>query len=326
VRASVPAFTLATALALAAAPALAQQQQPQPQPPDGASDATRDQAREHFQRGVALINQARWQDAIVELEAARELRATPSVLFNLGLAQRAVGRNREASQSFRQFLEMTGAGGNAELRARAEDYIRDLNASMALLELRLDPTDAQVRVDGAELSERSRSVPIDPGRHVVTVQSPGYSTETRTVDLERSGTAVLSVRLLPLGMSAQLHVESNVHEAAIRVDDQLVGNGTADENVRPGHHTIEVRARGYSVFRRDYEAVINTHTNVRATLMDQRGVTSSPGFWVGTTLGTAAVAAGLTILGIVLFSTHDAPYRGSWGLVTDALTARGGQR
>src|SRR6478752_2685514 len=82
---------------------------------DASADATtRERAREHFARGVQLIQEARWLDAIGELETARDLRVTPPVLYNLGLAQRAVGRNREAVTSFRGFLNLAGSNRNPD--------------------------------------------------------------------------------------------------------------------------------------------------------------------------------------------------------------------
>jgi hypothetical protein len=60
------------------------------------NDPVREAARLHFQRGVGYIEQERWADAILELQRARDLRVTPAVLYNLGLAYRAVGRNRDA--------------------------------------------------------------------------------------------------------------------------------------------------------------------------------------------------------------------------------------
>ncbi|HQK20589.1 MAG TPA: tetratricopeptide repeat protein, partial [Polyangiaceae bacterium] len=63
-------------------------------------------ARSHFERGVALLDDSQFAQALVELEKSRSIRETAPVLFNLGLAYRGVGRYLEALDCFRQFLEV----------------------------------------------------------------------------------------------------------------------------------------------------------------------------------------------------------------------------
>jgi hypothetical protein len=282
------------------------------------TDAQREEARQHFTRGVEFINQSRWQDAIVELQAARDIRATPSVLFNLGLAQRAVGQNREAVRSFRQYLDMPNATPNPELRARAEEYLHELTSGVSSIELRIEPANAQVRVDGDLVAAGTHTVQVDPGRRVITVEAQGYATETRTIDVGRGATAILSMRLQSVNGGARLRVTSNVREAEIRVDGHVLGTGVVDEAVAPGPHTIDVRAQGYSRFRREFVATAGAQTNVSANLAASHTVFESPWFWVG----TGVVVAAAVVLGVLALSTWDQPYEGSWGVV-DGITARG---
>ncbi len=310
---------------LVAAPSIASAQGASP-PPSSASptvapapenDTSRERAREHFQRGVQLIQDARWLDAIAELEAARDLRVTPPVLYNLGLAQRAVGRNREAVRSFRAFLELAGPSRNPDLARQAEAYVRDLAAALGRLELRIEPDSATLEVDGRAIERSGTHLEVDPGRRVIVARAEGFATETRAVDVLRGGTTVVVVRMVPTAIAARLHVAANVPSALIRIDGHDVGFGTADENLRPGHHVIEVRAPRHTTFQREYDAFEGTDTTIRAVLQDQRTVFEHPLFWVGT--GVVAVAAVVTA--VVLLSGTDDPYRGSWGLVTNAITA-----
>ena len=79
---SVARRTVALA-ALLLAPAVARGQGA---PHDGDA-ASRSEARAHFLRGVAHIAEARWADAVDELQRAQALRPTPAVMYNLGLAR-----------------------------------------------------------------------------------------------------------------------------------------------------------------------------------------------------------------------------------------------
>ncbi len=287
-------------------------------PPTEAADATtRERAREHFARGVQLIQEARWLDAIGELETARDLRVTPPVLYNLGLAQRAVGRNREAVASFRGFLTLGGNARSPDLARQAETYIAELSGAIGRLELRVEPAQATISVDGRPATAEGSHIEVDPGRHVVIARADGYETETRAIDVVRGGTAVVVMRMVQNGAAAHLRVESNIDSALIRIDGHDVGFGAADENLREGHHVIEVSAPRHASFRREYDAFAGTRTTLRAVLADQRTVFERPVFWIvtGVVVAGAAVTAGILLSGV------DPPYRGSWGLVTEAITA-----
>ena len=281
------------------------------------TDTSREQAREHFTRGVQLIQESRWLDAISELEAARDIRVTPPVLYNLGLAQRAVGRNREAVISFRGFLELSGPSRNPDLGRQAETYVTELARAVGTLELRIEPAVPSIDLDGHEVPLHGGHIEVDPGRHTVTAHADGFAAETRALDVPRGGTAVVVIHLVPTAIAAHLRVDSNVTSALIRIDDHDVGFGGADENVRPGHHVIEVRARGYTTFRRDFDAFAGTQTSLHAVLEDQRTVFERPAFWIV----TGIVLAGAAATAVYFLTTPQDPYRGSWGLVTNAITA-----
>ncbi len=303
------ACTALTALSASTVSRTAFAQSPTPPPPD--DGVRREEARVRFQRGVELIQQARWLDAIGELEAARQLRATPPVLFNLGLAQRAVGRNREATRSFSQFLDLAGPNAPADLATQARGYIRDLAGSVARLELRVEPANATTRVDGEIVQANGSPLTLDPGRHVIVVDAERHGSETRSIEARAGGTTLLAVRLIPRGTpTAFVQIEATVPEAAIRIDDRFVGNGRAEETLPAGRHVIVVVARGYGTFRRDLDALPGTRTNIRAALDDQRSIVASPWFW----LVTGALVAGGAITAGILLSRPDDPYRGSWGL------------
>ncbi len=287
------------------------------------AQSTADDGRARFAQGVALIQQGRWVDAIAELEAARAVRATPPVLYNLGLAYRAVGRVRDATAAFQELTRTAGATLTADRRSEIDGYLRELATAAGRIEVAATPADATVRIDDATLSGGSHSTDVDPGRHTVTVSANGFATSQRSVEVRRGGTVMLEVRLEREQRSGRLLVESNVADAVIRIDGRDVGNERADETVAAGAHVVEVRASGRVTFRRELTVEAGGFTRIRATLAATRGgatggggVLASPVFWA--VIGTAAagaLAAGL----IVGLSGPEAPYRGSWDQVGMAI-------
>ncbi len=282
-------------------------------------DPQRELAREHFQRGLSAITEERWADAITELEQSRQIRVTASVVYNLGLAYRAVGRAREAINAWREFIRLAVEPSNAALVARADAYIREMSARLSRLEIRVEPPNATVLVDGADVSAQAPSLVIDAGRHLVAAQAEGYTPETRTVDAPAGGAAPVVIRLVPVAMASHVRVESNLPNALVRLDGEAVGFGTAEETVRPGSHTLEVSAENFSTFRRTFTAVVGENLTVRAVLSDRRTILSSPWFWTG--VGAAVVGA--VVASIFLLSSTADPYAGTWGTVSDAITLGG---
>lgn len=153
------------------------------------------EARAHFERGLSLVQQARWADAVGELEAARAIRAVPAVLFNLGVAHRALGHNLRAIESFRAYLASVPAGGVSNREAEVQTYINDLTAGLARLRFDVQPANATITLDGEGLSPGTREREVDPGTHVVTLSAPRFRSRQQTVQLAAGGESTVRATL-----------------------------------------------------------------------------------------------------------------------------------
>lgn len=260
-----------------------------PQPP--VEDPTRAQARQRFQRGVELIRGGQWFEAIAELEAARDLRPTPPVYYNLALAQRAVGRYRGAAESLRAFLRTVSAAADPALISQAEQLLQDSSTAVCRLEVTADPITARVRVDGREVNLAEGAVVLDPGEHVLTAVADGYANAERRVTLRRGSNSVASLVLVRTNELSFLRVESAVPEALVRIDGREIGHGTVDEIVRAGRHTVDVLGPHHHPFTREIQSFVGQRQTIRASLRDRRTVFDSPWFWVATGV---VIAAGVT--------------------------------
>ncbi len=286
--------------------------------PQPEADTAREAARAHFQRGVGYIEAERWADAITELRAAQEIRVTASVMYNLGLAYRAVGRNRDAMGAFREFTRLSGAATNPEIAARVDAYMTELGAGLGRMVLEVEPPSARVMMDGAA-ARANESVEVDPGRHVVIAEAEGFASETRTVEVARGASTRVVLRMVPAVLSSRVTVRAEPSGATVRIDGQTVGFGTVEETVRAGTHSLDVSAPGYAPLRRSFEALAGQNQTIRATLNSNRGVAESPWFWIG----VSAVAAGAGVAAWFLLQDLAPPYQGTLGTVTDAVHVGG---
>ncbi|MAQ16032.1 MAG: hypothetical protein CMN30_14740 [Sandaracinus sp.] len=166
-----PAFLLCLALAVGA---VAQTATAHAQ----SADANREQARAAFQRGQQAADGGRWADALREFEQAYMMSGVPTALFNAGMALRALGRHREARDTFQRILDSHPDSPAAEQSRAMRD---EEGARVAVLELAgLDPnTPVEIRLDGRRIDvpvETVTELEVDPGQHGVSAEREGYRT------------------------------------------------------------------------------------------------------------------------------------------------------
>ncbi|MBL8684027.1 MAG: PEGA domain-containing protein [Myxococcales bacterium] len=277
----------------------------------GGDEERRAAARQRFLRGVELIRAGQWSEAIAELEAARDLRATPPVHYNLALAQRAVGRYRASVASLRAFLRTVSSTADPALISQAEQLLQDSSSAVCRLEVSVEPITARVRIDGAPIELGAGAIELDPGEHTVTAVADGFANGERRVRLSRGSNSVASLTLVRTNELSYLRVESNVTESLIRIDGREVGHGTIDEIVRAGRHTVDVLGPHHRPFTREIQSFVGQRQVIRASLADRRTIFDSPWFYVVTGV---VVAAGVTTA-IILWPAPP-PLRGTLGDAT----------
>src|SRR5687768_2070725 len=84
----------------------------------------RDEARAHFQSGLALADTGRFEEAVIEFESAYALSPQPAVLFNVAIAYANARRPAKALSHLRKYLAT--AGPSADQRR-----VRDAEARVA---------------------------------------------------------------------------------------------------------------------------------------------------------------------------------------------------
>lgn len=171
----------------------------------GSDPGSLQSARQLFIDGSADVEAGRWADAIESFERAYALSCAPSALYNLAMAQRALGRHRAARDSFDRLLRdhpnLTG-----ELQTNTVNYRREEAARVAVLELAGFDADTrpEISFDGepvADSGQRPLQIETDAGSHSLVLQIPDYRPflwEGRLRDGQRE-TVNVSFQPLPIG-------------------------------------------------------------------------------------------------------------------------------
>jgi serine/threonine protein kinase len=109
------------------------------------------------------------------------------------------------------------------------------------------PQGASFQVDGK--SDPSWVTPfnvsgLSPGKHIVSVNKSGYSSDIRSVDVVAGSKASLAIHLAPV--NALVVVNSTPPGAEITIDGRSTGRVTpAQFAVEKGSHTVQLRKQGY---------------------------------------------------------------------------------
>jgi hypothetical protein len=130
-------------------------------------------ARQEFMAGVEGARTGAWQAAFEHFQRSYALYPHPETLFNMAGAERRLGQLVAAAESYRSYLRLPEAQTTPDNRVYAEQALAELSTAMAHVELRVAGVTSTDRValDGVPLNRAALSaeLPVDPGKHVVTV-------------------------------------------------------------------------------------------------------------------------------------------------------------
>jgi hypothetical protein len=255
------------------------------------------EARTHFQTGVGHYQAGRYTEAIAEFQTAHRLYASPVILFNLAQAYRSDGQLSNAIATFRRYLEENPRLTPTQ-REDVEGVIREIDATRAVLSFEVEPSGAEVTLDGRVLgtSPLPRGVEVLPGPHEVAVSLAFHEPVTQTINVHAHERRLFQTTLHPVELNARLVVNALPADAEITLDGTPVGRGTFDQRVRPGTHQLTFAAQGYQPRSESVRVGVLSEETVRVTLDPRsRSVFTRWYFWAAVG-GAIAVGATLAVV------------------------------
>jgi tetratricopeptide (TPR) repeat protein len=193
-----------TVLSLVAAPVAPAQRRPRPQAAQTSEaspqpDAT-ERARQLFEQGLASMERERWDEARLLFEEAWSLAPRPSILVNLGTAQRQSGRLVEARESYRTFLERFATH---ELAAQTQRSLLEVETLMPQLTIHVEGLEEGDEVFLDEVPVEALDVPFaaNPGLRQVSLWRGGRSLQSVRVRVELEGDEEVFLRAVDIAPS-----------------------------------------------------------------------------------------------------------------------------
>jgi hypothetical protein len=166
--------------------------------PQADASAPTERARQLFERGIASLAEQRWDEARVLFEEAWALSPRPSILVNLGTAQRQSGRLVEARESYRTFLERFATH---ELAAATRTSLAEVDALIPHLTIHVEGLREgdEVFLDDQRVTTLARSFPANPGLRQVSLWRGGRVLQSVRVRVELEGNEEVFLRAIDLG-------------------------------------------------------------------------------------------------------------------------------
>ena len=173
-----------------------------------------DEARRHFQQGVALYQRGDYHAALAEFSASYDREPAAPILFNIGLTQRALFRYLEAIDSLSRYLAAEKATGPKQRDATR--MVAEMRALLGPLTVVVTPPGASVSIDdvgrGAAPIE---ALQLAAGDRVVEIAADGYRTERKRITVAAGVPQTITVELAPQPHVGTLRIVSSPAHATI---------------------------------------------------------------------------------------------------------------
>lgn len=207
------------------------------------SEEQKEQARWHFEKGLALEEQQAWAAATAEFNISRKLYPTRNATFLAARCLQRLQRYDEALELYEAFLrEFPNAP--PEDKAAAQTSVDDLRGLVGTLDITGAKPGAAIVVDGVD---RGDYPPVNPirvgaGIHTVRILKEGYAPFETRVEVAGGRTEPVPVKLLAVADSGRLKItEQSGLRLDVLVDGDVVGQ-TPWEGSRPaGQYVVMLR-------------------------------------------------------------------------------------
>jgi tetratricopeptide (TPR) repeat protein len=168
--------------------------------------------------GTAAYGRGDYAAALDKFTAAYKIFPSPKLWFNIGQANRDLGRPVEAVAAFDRFLDDAG-NAPPETLAEARRSAAELKTKLGQIKVTLANDGAEITVDGKPVGSAplGQMIWTTPGRHQVAVQQQGFSPAIEDVVVAAGKVAAIDIALRPI----------DLRPANATAGGALVGGGAA---------------------------------------------------------------------------------------------------
>ena len=162
------------------------------------TDAQMETARAHFERGVELVGQEKWEEALVEFTASVDAMPTAPGLLNVGLCQRRLERNLDAQRTFERFMSEFGSTAEEVDRQDVQTQLGELRGELGRILVEVD-AGAELTVDErpAGTAPLADAIFVEPGEHLVVARLAGCEPVSERVAVAAGEEATVRLELAP---------------------------------------------------------------------------------------------------------------------------------
>jgi hypothetical protein len=171
-----------------------------PTPAEAPSPNADEQASKWLKVGNAAFKAGDFAGAEKAYREAFAVKKGYDIAGDLGTAELAQGKLREAAQHFAYTLRLFPITGETAVREQMQKAYDQCRQAVGAVRVKLDVKGAQVLVDGALVGEAPLldEVFVDPGEHVMEARLEGYTGASQRVAVEKGGRGEVTLVLTPI--------------------------------------------------------------------------------------------------------------------------------
>lgn len=236
---------------------------------EAAENANEEQARAHYQQGVAYSERGELDLALQAFERAYSAVPRPAVLFNIGQLQYSLGKLVAAKETLERYLREVGAKTTSETIVQASRTLEQCYRRLGKLTLNLKPANARVYLDGVPLEGTPVAMTVPVGAHAIVAMHDGYQPALSTFEVGGGKLTTIELALTPSGTpSGWLKVDCLVPDVTAYLGNVPMAASDWKQPVplRERSTTIKFARVGYATVQREIVATTGHVVSVSCDL------------------------------------------------------------